>query len=214
MCYTEEGNFREPPMAPEKRNQYIQINFNSLQRIYTISLPKGFRAIAVSLKCCSPKGIPIIVKQRSNPKTAWVRAIHIPPQISHNTFIRIYKHPEARTSTRVSRPKGHIASAPSLSVCMPKGMPMIVSIRTMLPIIYSIAIIIPPKMSQIRFPIMFMAVYLFQDDCFIFRIFHRICEDYLFCFLRLDKEVPFNFACLPVMASSGQFDSLDGYSAV
>lgn len=38
--------------------------------LLTISLPNGDSAIAVSLKCCRPKGIPIIVMQRRKPNMA------------------------------------------------------------------------------------------------------------------------------------------------
>ena len=61
----------------------------SFQLILIMSLPKGLRAIAVSLKCCIPKGIPMIVMQRSAPKKAWDIAIHRPPARSHITFISI-----------------------------------------------------------------------------------------------------------------------------
>jgi hypothetical protein len=122
----------------------------------TISLPKGLKAIAVSLKCCRPKGIPIIVMQRITPKIRWVAAMHNPPVSSHNTFIKMYRHPEALGCTRVSLPKGHNASDAILSVCRPKGMPTIVTIRMILPIKYSIAIIMPPNINQMIFPIRFI----------------------------------------------------------
>jgi hypothetical protein len=35
-----------------------------------MSLPNGDKAIAVSLKCCNPKGMPIIVMQRRKPNMA------------------------------------------------------------------------------------------------------------------------------------------------
>jgi hypothetical protein len=121
-----------------------------------MSLPKGLRAIAVSLKCCRPKGIPIIVMQSNTPKIRWVAAMHNPPVKSHNTFIKMYRHPEALACTRVSLPKGHNASDAIFRVCNPKGIPIIVIIRMILPMKYSIAIIIPPNISQIRFPKKFM----------------------------------------------------------
>jgi hypothetical protein len=127
-----------------------------------ISLPNGFSAIAVSLKCCIPNGIPIIVMHKSNPKMAWVKAIQMPPQRSQRTFIKMYRHPDALEWTRVSRPKGQIARAPILRVCIPKGMPAIVIISTILPIKYSMAIINPPKISQIRFPIIFTGIIIIR----------------------------------------------------
>jgi hypothetical protein len=75
-----------------------------------MSLPKGLKAIAVSLKCCMPKGIPIMVMQSNKPKTACVNAIQIPPVRSQITFIKIYRHPDDLSCTLVSRPNGQIAS--------------------------------------------------------------------------------------------------------
>ena len=91
----------------------------------------------------------------NNPNIAWVRAIQIPPQTSQITFIRIYRQPEALECTRVSRPKGQIASAAIFRVWIPNGTPMIVMNSARLPIKYSIAIMIPPKISQTRFPRIF-----------------------------------------------------------
>ena len=121
-----------------------------------ISLPNGFNAIAVSLKCCIPNGIPIIVMHSRSPKKACVKAIQMPPHNSQRTFIRIYRHPDALEWTRVSRPNGQIARAPIFRVCIPKGMPTIVIISTILPMKYSIAIRNPPKISQTRLPKIFI----------------------------------------------------------
>lgn len=69
---------------------------------------------------------------------------------------------------------------------------MIVIKSTRLPMKYSIAIIIPPKISQTRFPGIFTNKdYLFQDYIFVFRILNRICQDYLFGFLWFDVKIPF-----------------------
>ncbi len=148
--------------------------------------------MAVSLKCCSPKGIPIIVMQSKTPKKAWVIAIQMPPNISHITFIKIKRQPDALSCTRVSRPKGQIAREAILRVCNPKGIPIIVIKSTRLPMKYSMEIIIPPKISQTRFPSIFTnKECLFQDYIFVFRILNRICQDYLFGFLWFDVKIPF-----------------------
>jgi hypothetical protein len=104
------------------------------------------------LKCCKPKGIPIIVIHRINPNTAWVIAIQIPPVRSHRIFIKIYRQPEALVWTIVSRPKGQRESDAIFRVCRPNGIPTIVTIRIRLPMKYSMAMIIPPNISQMRFP--------------------------------------------------------------
>jgi hypothetical protein len=85
-----------------------------------------------------------------------VIAIHIPPVMSHIIFIKIYRHPDALVCTTVSLPKGHNESDAIFSVCIPKGIPIMVSIKKILPMKYSTAIIMPPKISQIRFPRMFI----------------------------------------------------------
>ena len=88
---------------------------------------------------------------------------------------------------------------------MPKGIPTIVIISTILPIKYSMAIIIPPNISQIRFPRMIhrmSGIELFKYNCFIFRIFNRIGEYYLFCFLWFYLKIPFYFTCLLIKLSS------------
>ena len=45
---------------------------------YTKSYPKGYSASLINLKCCRPNGIPMIVMQRSKPKTSSAIAIQIP----------------------------------------------------------------------------------------------------------------------------------------
>lgn len=91
---------------------------------------------------------------------AWVAAIHNPPVRSHITFIRIYRQPEALECTLVSLPNGQRAREAIFSVWMPNGIPTMVIISIILPMKYSIAIIIPPKISQIRFPSKFIGILL------------------------------------------------------
>jgi hypothetical protein len=94
-----------------------------------------------------------------------VIAIHKPPQSSHIIFIIIYKQPDARVCTIVSLPNGHKESDAIFRVCNPKGIPTIVIISIRLPMKYSIAIIKPPKISQMRFPKKFITDnYLFIPE--------------------------------------------------
>ena len=44
-----------------------------------MSFPKGDNAKAANLKCCKPKGIPMIVIHNIAPKTKWDRQIQMPP---------------------------------------------------------------------------------------------------------------------------------------
>jgi len=89
---------------------------------------------------------------------ACVIAIHIPPEINHIIFMIIYRHPEALDCTIVSLPNGHNEREAIFSVWMPKGIPTMVIISTILPIKYSIAMIKPPNINQIRFPRKFIGV--------------------------------------------------------
>ena len=123
---------------------------------YRISCPKGVSAKPASLKCCIPKGMPIMVIQKSTPKIAWVRKIHTPPIKNQIMFIKLERQPCADSLFVISAPNGHKASMPSLIDCKPKGIPIIVINKKTLAIKYSRAIKIPPKTNQIIFPIIFM----------------------------------------------------------
>lgn len=70
-----------------KRDGQVIISAAPACQSLIISLPKGERAMAASLKCCIPKGMPMIVMQRRRPKKACDNAIARPPSISHNIFI-------------------------------------------------------------------------------------------------------------------------------
>lgn len=100
----------------------------------TISLPNGVSATAISLKCCMPNGMPIIVMHNITPKNRCSSIIHTPPQKNHNTFINRDKHPLFVADFTVVEPKGHRESIPSLKHCMPNGIPIIVIIRISPPI--------------------------------------------------------------------------------
>ena len=93
----------------------------------TILFPKGIRDISTILKCCLPKGMPIIVMKRISPKTICVMAIHIPPHKIQIIFNKRYRQPEEdEESLTTSLPKGQSVSAPNLKHCNPNGIPIIV----------------------------------------------------------------------------------------
>ena len=81
---------------PPQSSQIILANSEKqpevLSRVTTF-LPKGNMTIAASLKHCSPKGIPTIVKQRISPPIAYPRAANSPPKMSQirlpNKFITV-----------------------------------------------------------------------------------------------------------------------------
>lgn len=119
-------------------------------------LPNGNNAKRISLKCCIPKGIPIMVIQKNIPHAKWVRAIGKPPTNHHITFIMPARHPDGQPSRLTFVPKGHNATMASFIVCRPNGIPIIVIIISKLEIAYSIAIIKPPKTIQIMLSKMFI----------------------------------------------------------
>jgi hypothetical protein len=134
---------------------------------------------------------------RITPKNACVIAIQIPPHNSHRTFMKMYRQPEARGSTLLVRPKGQRASHPILRVWRPKGIPTMVIIRIRLPMKYSTAMMIPPNISQIRLPRIFISYdCLLKDNGFILRVFYRISQDQLPGFLWLDFKIPFDCTSL------------------
>ena len=57
--------------------------------VVIMSFPKGDNAKAANLKCCKPKGIPMIVIHNIAPKTKWDRQIQMPPKNIHRIFINI-----------------------------------------------------------------------------------------------------------------------------
>ena len=66
-------------------------------------------------------------------------AIQMPPSRIQSTFISTYRHPPERSPVRTSLPKGHKASPASFSVCIPKGIPTMVTISNRLATTYSTA---------------------------------------------------------------------------
>jgi hypothetical protein len=119
---------------------------------YSTRYPNGVSARPASLKCCRANGIPIIVMASKTPNIKCVAAIQIPPIRIQIIFIIVVRQPPFEGLGTTLWLKGHKASRPSLMVCKPNGIPMIVTINKTLATKYSIAVIIPPKTSQIRFP--------------------------------------------------------------
>ena len=119
---------------------------------YWMLFPKGAKAKAAILKCCMPKGMPMIVihSKRSNPRC--VRQIQKPPTNIQIMFMISDKHPPELPSSTTRLPKGHKASIANFKVWRPKGIPMIVIISIRLDIRYSTLVIIPPKSNHIIFP--------------------------------------------------------------
>ena len=78
--------------------------------ILPISLPNGVKAIAASLKCCLPNGIPMMVMQKINPAITCSSASHIPPNKNQRTFMPVLRQPVEFCLLRTSLPKGHRAS--------------------------------------------------------------------------------------------------------
>ena len=60
-------------------------------------------------------------------------------------------HPLERPPLLTSFPKGHKASPANFNVCIPKGIPTIVSIINILEIKYSTAVKIPPSNNHNKF---------------------------------------------------------------
>ena len=108
------------------------------------------------MKCCVPKGIPIIVRQKSNPKTKWVSAIQKPPKTSQIIFIIVDRQPVFEDVSVILTPKGASPTNANLKHCKPKGIPIIVKQRIKPPIMYSKNINMPPKTIQIILPIKFI----------------------------------------------------------
>jgi len=127
-----------------------------------MDLPKGENARVISLKCCLPKGIPIMVMQNSSPKSRCVRAIQKPPKISQMMFIAIDRQPVFKELFVILTPNGARPTIANLKHWMPKGIPIMVRHRMRPPKIYSKKIKSPPNMIQMRLPIKFICSFLLR----------------------------------------------------
>ena len=94
--------------------------------ILPISLPNGVKAIAASLKCCLPNGIPMMVMQKINPAITCSSASHIPPNKNQRTFMPVLRQPVEFCLLRTSLPNGHRASDAHLNSWIPNGIPIMV----------------------------------------------------------------------------------------
>ena len=94
----------------------------------------------------------MMVMKKNKPKIACDKAIQIPPNNNHKIFMTVDRIPVALSVKTDDLPNGHNAREASLRVCKPNGIPMMVSIISMLLIKYSMAIKIPPNTNQIILP--------------------------------------------------------------
>lgn len=154
--------------------------------------PKGKRASRISLKCCLPKGMPMIVILNTTPQKRCVKAMANLPRNHQITFMMPAKQPDGKLVLPIRVPNGHRATCASLMVCTPKGMPMMVIIRTKLERIYSIEIISPPNITQTMLSSVFMVAKL------------RIMT--VFTKRKQFSEIPLNFV---EMALFGSFQLLN-----
>jgi hypothetical protein len=123
-----------------------------------MDFPKGEKARFINLKCCLPKGIPMMVMQNSSPKSKWVKAIHRPPNTSQMMFITVDRQPVFEEVSVILTPKGASPTIANLKHWMPKGMPTMVRHRIKPPMIYSKKMNKPPNMIQMMLPKKFIFV--------------------------------------------------------
>ena len=113
------------------------------------SAPKGNRASLANLKCWIPKGMPIIVQQKTIPRLTCATANSKPPKMSHKILSRNLPAPPPYW---ISFPKGKKLKDPNLKHCIPTGMPMMVQHQSK-PIRYQPKPVkMPPKRNQIILP--------------------------------------------------------------
>lgn len=151
--------------------------FHKLWRIFvlesTISRPNGVKANPAILKCCFPKGIPMMVMNSKMPNKTWVNQIQIPPKKNQIIFMIVLRQLGWPSDGRTREPNGQIQKIPIFNVCKPKGIPIIVIISPRLAIKYSIAVSAPPKINQIIFPITFILCLPF-----VMRQIYRLFDEY------------------------------------
>ena len=119
--------------------------------MFLIFAPKGRIASMASLKCCRPKGIPIIVMQKMAPITRWARhSSHPKSRIQRMLPIK----PQApKSPTTTSLPNGQRTKPANLKHCRPKGIPIIVRQTNSPAIAQNMASRIPPSNSHMILPI-------------------------------------------------------------
>ena len=134
-------------------------NYRTQGNDQEMDFPKGVNARFISLKCCLPKGMPMMVMQNKIPNNRWVRAIQKPPHNSQIIFMMVDKHPVLDDVSVIFTPKGARPTIANLKHWMPKGIPTIVKQRIKPPIIYSKNIKIPPRIIQIILPKKFIVFF-------------------------------------------------------
>ncbi len=102
--------------------------------LLTILFPNGIRETSISLKCCRPKGIPIMVKHNRAPKVRWANAAAKPPQTIQIIFSSNERQPTELSVLTACNPKGLSTNTPILKHCKPKGIPTTVKQSTKPPI--------------------------------------------------------------------------------
>lgn len=123
-------------------------------------LPKGASDRRAILKCCLPKGMPMIVINSNTPKMMCMSHAHKPPIMIHNTLSGIRMQPSSESVSSISAPKGHKHNRPILKVWNATGKPMIVQAIARLPVKYPMAASSPPKTNHNTFPIILIVFLL------------------------------------------------------
>jgi len=98
----------------------------------------------------------MMVIQRISPHSRCDRQIQIPPIRIHITFMIVVRQPVLCCFCTMVFPKGQMATETSLSVCTPKGIPIMEINNSRLAIRYSKDIASPPNSSQSRLPSVFI----------------------------------------------------------
>ena len=113
-----------------------------------IRAPTGKSANLACLKCCSPNGIPTMVRHNAIPNTTSSRTITNPP----NTNQIIFSKSEPPLSLNcMSFPNGAAAIVANLKHCLPIGKPIIVIDHKTPNTIHEIQLIKPPKINHMIF---------------------------------------------------------------
>lgn len=127
---------------------------------YDTDAPKGIRDNFAILKNCSPKGIPMIVMQNTQPYIAFSRAIGIPHTRSQIIFANRETAPPPYS---ISFPNGKNANVANLKHCTPRGIPTTVQQQRIPEKIHDKPLKNPPKINHIQFPKQPIICLLSQD---------------------------------------------------
>lgn len=145
-----------------KKGRESFLPFLCFAPFYRTSAPKGSNASSANLKCCNPKGMPMMVIQHTIPDMAEAAASSQPQKSSQKIF-NIIEPPEKLPYT-ISFPKGQSIRDANLKHCNPTGMPMMVMQHNMPAKNHPMAQISPPNISHNILPnklIVFFTPFLF-----------------------------------------------------